>query len=195
MPMIAGLRKMRADTVGDGGGTMIDVVEAMCVELLDHFPLSRVLGDETHDAGAVGWIARRYGEGIVEGVNFGTVAQMSLWHDTLHYVASPEGFPWPDRGDLVPGSRVAADMAELEEQITVEQAELNGRGQYSFYHPGEHNDFLHGFNLSCKAMREVQLSGTAGDVDVFTAQGSIPYRMDRRLAPLALGGRPGRGGY
>jgi len=185
MPYIAGLRKMRADTVSPGSmATMLDVVEALCIELLDHFPLSRICGDSTHDEGSCDWLGRRYGRGLVDKVNFGTKAQMALWHDTLHYIGAPEGFPWPE---LEPGTRTASDIAELEEQITTEQAELNGRGAYSFYHPGEHNDFLHGFNQACKAMRHVQLATAGMEVDAFHAQGTIPYRQNPHLAPDIMG--------
>lgn len=193
MPYIAGLRKTRADmSHGTPSATMLDIVESMCVGLLDHFPVSLLLGDSNHDQGSVDWLARRYGADRVDGVNFGTQAQMALWHDTLHYVGSPEGFPWPDPSALTAGTRTAAWCGELQEQITTEQVELNGRGQQSFYHPGEHNDFLHGFNLACMAMRRVQLSvaPAAQDVIIMPAQGDLPYRQDPLMVPEGMGGRP-----
>lgn len=183
MPWIAGLRKLKAD-MGRGvpSASMLDIVEGMCVGLLDHFPLSRLLGDSTHDEGSCDWLARRYGRGVVEGMSFGGRGQMSLWHDTLHYVAAPQGFGWPDLDALGRGTRAAADVSELQQQISAEQAILNGRGQYSFYHPGEHNDFLHAFNLACVAMRQVQLA-VASVSTVMVAPASGPSRFGR-MSPL-----------
>lgn len=191
MPHIVALKKMRADTISTGStATMLDVVESMCVTMLDHFDITLLLGDSTHDEGSVAWLARRYGEGRVEGMNFGGNAMNSLWHDTLHFVGAPEGFPWMDPSALPPGSELRRNAAELQEQITVEQTTVNGRGQQSFYHPGEHNDLLHGFNLSCVAARRVQnaVSHIHGEIHVMPAQGSIPYRQDPRMVPEGMGG-------
>jgi len=160
---ILALHKLRSRILpsGEPETPLLDVVEQMCRDVFDHFPdMEVIITDATRDMAIADWLGRRYGEGRVIPFIFSPKSHVKAWHSTLYYFNDARGYPWPR---VAPGTTMATHVAELQEQMTIEEVRLNDRGQYIFRHPGAHNDWLHMTEMAHDAIRDIQIGSPSGD--------------------------------
>lgn len=163
---------------------LLDIVEQGCVDVFDHFPdMEVIVSDATRDTAVSNWLGRRYGVDRVLPFVFSGPSHVKAWHSTLYYINDPRGYPWPQPG---PGTTLASHVAEIQEQMTIEEVMFNERGQYVFRHPGPHNDWLHMFEMAHDTIRDIQNSGEGGEPVIASGVSAPPWTQSDTLKPPFL---------
>ena len=130
------------------------------IQKFNKFPPFKCCIDATREMFLVNALTRKYGESIIEPVKFMNAGNSNTKFQLkqIGYAYLHSGYQWPD--DIAiekTHPRLAKLIRILKKEMLHEQMEYTPSGKITFNEPvGRHNDLVHGWELSLKAVMEFQ---------------------------------------
>jgi len=123
-------------------------------------PPTKFYTDATRDPTWAEILTTKLGSNVVNEYKFTQDSKLKLKMTTLHYLKA--GYTFPDVDQLLLQGKITGDKAEMiqktKEEALAEQMKTTSGDKISFDHGGEHNDLLHGFELSLQGVYDYQKS-------------------------------------
>ena len=130
------------------------------IQFFNKFPPFFANIDSSREAFLVNALIKKYGETIIEPVNFSNVGSSNTKFELkqIGYSYLHAGYEWPNDTALETElPRLAKLIRILKKEMIHEQVEYTPTGRITFNEPvGKHNDLVHGWELSLRAVMKFQ---------------------------------------